>query len=264
MLTISIQQWQQWLGEYWWTFVRVAGCLMVMPVFGARTVPRRIRLALALSLTVLIAPLVRIPAGAEVLSGTGMVITAQQMLTGVAMGFAVQVVFDALVTGGQLLANGIGLSFAMNIDPLHGANTPVLGQLYMILMTLTFLALDGHVAIIEALVQSFSLLPVGTRGIGSEGLWMLVVYGGLVFSGALLVALPGMAAALVVNLAFGVMSRAAPSMNLFGVGFPVILALGLVIFTLSISGVQTQFIRMCQEVWLVINQMLAASAPLAR
>jgi flagellar biosynthesis protein FliR len=262
MLSISIQQWQQWLGEYWWTFVRVAGCLMVMPVFGARTVPVRIRLALALALTVLIAPLVTIPTGVDMLSGTSLVITVQQMLIGVAMGFAVQVVFDALVTGGQLLSNGIGLSFAMNIDPLHGANTPVLGQLYMILMTLTFLALDGHMAIIDSLVQSFTLLPVGTRGLGSDGLWMLVVYGGLVFSGALLVALPSMAAALVVNLSFGVMSRAAPSMNLFGVGFPVILALGLMVVTLSISGVQTQFLRMCQDVWMVINQVLQASAPL--
>lgn len=264
MINISIQQWQQWLGEYWWTFVRVAACLMVTPIFGAHTVPRRVRVVLAASLTVLVAPLVKTPTQIEVFSGIGMVVTIQQMLTGVALGFAVQLIFDAIAMGGQLLANSIGLSFAATIDPLHGASTPVLGQFYMILMTLAFLALNGHVLIIESLVQSFTLLPIGTQGIGSEGLWMLVMFGSAVFSGALMVALPGMMAALIVNLAFGVMSRAAPSMNLFGVGFPAILAFGLVIVMLSIPGVQTQFLRMASGVWMTIDQLLTASAAVVR
>ena len=100
-------------------------------------------------------------------------VVAQQLLIGVALGFALQVVFDALGLAGQLLANSMGLSFAFNVDPLRGSSTAALGQLYIILATLTFLALGGHLALIEVLVARLHPLPVGTPGLGSEGLWML-------------------------------------------------------------------------------------------
>ncbi len=154
-------------------------------------------------------------------------VVAQQMLIGVALGFALQVMFDALGLGGQLLANSMGLSFAFNVDPLRGSSTPVLGQLYMMLVTLTFLALDGHLVLIEVLAHGFTTLPVGSTGFGREGLWMLVLWGGQLFAGAIAIALPGVTALLIVNLAFGVMSRAAPSLNLFAVGFPISLVVGL-------------------------------------
>jgi len=260
MVTLTVMQWQQWLAQYSWPFIRIAACLMVAPIFGARVVPHRARLLLAVALSVMVAPIVAVPADVEVFSGTGLVIAIQQLLAGIAMGMTLQFIFDAVAMGGQLLANNIGLSFAANIDPLRGVSTPVLGQFQMILMTLIFLSLNGHVMIIESLVQSFTLLPVGVQGIGSEGLWHFVLFGGVVFSGALSIALPGMVAALVVNLAFGVMSRAAPSINLFGVGFPAILAFGLVIVFLSIPGVAAQFMQMTETVWQVINDMLVAHA----
>ncbi len=256
MITFTQMQWQQWLVAYAWPFIRIAGCLMVAPMFGAKVVPRRVRLLLAVSLTVLVAPIVTVPDNTPLFSGTGLVIAVQQLLTGIVMGLAVQFIFDAVATGGQLLANSIGLSFASNIDPLHGASTPVIGQFQVILMTLIFLGLNGHVMIIESLVQSFTLLPIGPTGIGSEGLWLFVLFGGVVFSGALSIALPGMIAALVVNLAFGVMSRAAPAINLFGVGFPAILAFGLLIMFLAIPGVAAQFMQLAASVWLSINDML--------
>lgn len=258
MLEVTTTQLSAWINQYWWPFVRIAACLMVAPVFGARATPRRVRLVLAGALTVLVAPLISVPTGIELFSAPGMFITVQQLLIGIAMGFAVQIVFDALVMGGQLLANSMGLSFAMNVDPLHGVSTPVLGQLYMIIATLTFLVLNGHLAMIESLIQSFTLLPVAQAGLGRDGIWMLVNFGGTVFSGALLVALPGMAAALIVNFGFGVMSRAAPSINMFSVGFPAILALGLFILLWAIPGGQSNFIRMVKSVWLLLASMLTA------
>lgn len=258
MITFTLTQWQQWLGLYAWPFIRIAGCLMVAPMFGAKVVPRRVRLLLAIALTVMVSPIVTVPVDTPLFSGTGLVIAVQQLLTGIVMGLVVQFIFDAVATGGQLLANNIGLSFASNIDPLHGVTTPVVGQFQVILMTLIFLGLNGHVMIIESLIQSFTLLPIGPTGIGGAGLWHFVLYGGVVFSGALSIALPGMIAALVVNLAFGVMSRAAPSINLFGVGFPAILALGLVILLLSIPGVAGQFMQLAAAVWHEINDILLA------
>src|SRR6476659_8403786 len=201
---------------------------MVAPVFGARFVPPRTRIILAVAITALVAPMIPTPAVTP-FSAQGFVVVAQQLLIGVAMGFALQVIFDSLGLAGQLLANSMGLSFAFNVDPLRGSSTAALGQLYIILATLTFLALGGHLALLEVLVNGFTTLPVGTTGLGREGLWNLVLWGGQLFAGAVAIALPGVTALLIVNLAFGVVSRAAPSLNLFAVGFPISLVVGLVV-----------------------------------
>src|SRR5689334_24763768 len=162
---------------------------MVAPLFGARFVPARSRLVLSAALTALVIPMIDAPAVAP-FSGEGFVVVAQQLLIGVALGFALQVVFDSLGLAGQLLANSMGLSFAFNVDPLRGSSTAALGQLYIILATLVFLSIGGHLALIEVLVNGFTTLPVGTSGLGREGLWMMVLWGGQLFAGALMIALP--------------------------------------------------------------------------
>ena len=146
---------------------------------------------------------------------------------------------DALTLGGQILANGMGLGFAFNIDPLRGVTTPALGQFYTLLGILVFLALDGHIALIQTLISSFHGLPVGPAGLSPAALHSLADWGDELFLGALRVALPGMTALLVVNLAFGVTSRAAPALNLFAVGFPVTLIFGFVIVLLGLPGLQS-------------------------
>jgi len=181
------------------------------------------------------------------LSAAGLQITVQQLLIGAAIGFVLQIVFDALAMGGQLLANTMGLSFAFNVDPLRGTSAPVLGQFYTLIATLTFLALNGHIAILQVLIDGFRGLPIGTAGLGSEGYWQIVSWGSQLFRGALMVALPGLTALLVVNLAFGVVSRAAPSLNLFAIGFPVTLVCGLLIVLAGLPAMQEGFVALMRE-----------------
>jgi flagellar biosynthetic protein FliR len=259
-MNITTAQLEAWIGLYLWPFVRIGACLMVAPIFGNRSVPRRIRLILAAAMSVAIAPLLTFPQSISLLSGEGFVVTAHQVVIGLAMGFALQIVFEAVAMGGQLLASSMGLSFAMNVDPVNGANTPVLGQFYGIVVTLVFLALDGHLALIQALVDGFTTLPVGTQGLSGNGLWTLVNWGGQLFTGALSVALPGIAALLIVNLGFGVMSRAAPTLNLFAVGFPAALALGLVIALATLPVVQNSFVSLLTTVWQTLAMMLGGAA----
>src|SRR5262249_41117229 len=152
-------------------FVRIGSCFMVAPAFGAIFVPARLRIVLAGAIALAIAPLLPAPAAIEPFSAAGFVVTAQQVLIGVALGFCIPTLFDAVSLGGQLLANSMGLSFAFNLDPMRGASTPALGQLYAMLVMLTFLALDGHLVLIDVLVDGFRTLPVGTDGLGREGLW---------------------------------------------------------------------------------------------
>jgi flagellar biosynthetic protein FliR len=233
-ISLTIGQLEGWVAQGFFPFARIGACLMVAPVFGARFVPPRTRIILAVAITALVAPMIPTPAIAP-FSPQGFVVVFQQLLIGVALGFALQIVFDALGLAGQLLANSMGLSFAFNVDPLRGSSTPALGQLYIILATLTFLALGGHVALIELLVAGLYALPVGMTGLSQ------------LFSGAIAVALPGITALLIVNLAFGVVSRAAPTLNLFAVGFPVSLVVGLLVVLYGIGPMQEGFTNLLAQ-----------------
>ena len=247
MLTLSSLQVDAWLSVYLWPFFRLAAFLMVAPLFGAVFVPARVRIVLALAVSVAVAPMLPQPPNVALFSADSLLIVMQQLLIGVASGFAMQLLFDTVGLGGQLLANSMGLSFAFNVDPQRGASTPALGQFYLLIVTLTFLALDGHLRLVEVLVQGFKVLPIGTSGLGTRGLWQLVQFGGTLFSGAMLVALPGVTALMIVNIAFGVISRAAPTLNLYAVGFPISLVFGMVILLLGLPTVQSAFVGLIES-----------------
>jgi flagellar biosynthesis protein FliR len=255
-MTLTTGQIEGWMSQLFWPFVRIGACFMVAPAFGALFVPARLRLVLAGAVALLVAPLISMPAGVTPFSPAGVVVTIQQVIIGVALGFALQVLFDAVAMGGQLLANSMGLSFAFNVDPMRGTGTPALGQLYALLVMLTFLALDGHLALIEVLVDGFRTLPIGETGFGNPGLWTLVGWGTQIFAGALAVALPGVTALLIVNIAFGVMSRAAPSLNLFAVGFPITLVFGLVIIVVGLPALQASFVKLLDQGFLLLRSLL--------
>lgn len=258
MISLTAGQLDAWLAQLLWPFVRVGACLMVAPAFGALFVPPRMRIVLAGAITLIIAPLVPSPTAIAPFSAAGVVVTLQQMIIGIAIGFSLQVLFDAVTLGGQLLANSMGLSFAFNTDPMHGVETPVLGQLYSMLVMLTFLSLNGHLVLIEVLVDGFRTLPVGTSGLGQEGIWSIVLWGTQLFSGALAIALPGVTALLIVNIAFGVMSRAAPQLNLFAVGFPISLVFGLLIVLAGLPSMQGTFTRLLSDAFDLLRKLMAA------
>ncbi|HEY7887498.1 MAG TPA: flagellar biosynthetic protein FliR [Steroidobacteraceae bacterium] len=243
MITVSAKQLDGWLVELFWPFVRIGSCFMVAPAFGSVSVPMRVRVILAGAVALLVAPLVAVP-DVTPFSAAGVVITIQQVIIGAALGFSLQILFEAVNLGGELLANSMGLSLAFNLDPQNGSSTPVIGQLYTLLVTLIFLVLDGHLALIRTLVTGFHTMPIGTTGLGPNGLWSVVNWGSELFSGALTVALPGVAALLIANLAFGVVSRAAPTLNIFSVGLPVSLVFGLVAIIATLPALESSFIRL--------------------
>ena len=258
MITLTTGQLETWLAQVLWPFVRIGACFMVAPAFGAVFVPARIRIVLAGAVTLAIAPILPPPAAIAPFSAAGIVVTVQQLVIGVALGFSLQLLFDAVSLGGQLLANSMGLSFAFNIDPLRGAEVPALGQFYTILVMLTFMALNGHLVLIEVLVDGFRTLPIGTSGLGQDGLWTVVQWGSTLFVGALSIALPGVTALLIVNVAFGVMSRAAPQLNLFAVGFPISLVFGLVIVLAGMPAVQTTFTHLLGDGFELLRKLTVA------
>lgn len=236
-----------WLGGLFWPFVRIAAMLAIAPVFGARFVPMRIRLFIALLLAWVVMPLLPPVPAIDPLSASGLLVTLQQMAIGLAIGFSLQMVFAALILAGQTIAMGMGLGFASMVDPQNGVNVPVIGQYYMVVATLLFLALNGHLALIRILVESFESLPVGIDAIGREDFRAIAGWGTRLFANGVLVALPAVASILLVNLAFGVVSRAAPQLNIFGVGFPVTLTLGFVVLVFAVTSLLPQLQQMLGE-----------------
>lgn len=236
-----------WISALLWPLLRISGLVLVAPILGANVVPARVKIVLALVLAVLVVPLAPPPAALDPLSAEGVLAMAVQLAIGAAIGFAVQLAFDALVMAGQTIAMTMGLGFAMLVDPGRGASTPVLSQFFLILGILLFVSVDGHLALIGVLVESFRWAPVGTAGMASAGLWELTLWGGEIFRSGLVIALPAVIALLAMNLGMGIVSRAAPQLNLFAVGFPVAMLFGFVVMLLSLPAMQGAFLALVAE-----------------
>lgn len=247
-----------WMAMYLWPLFRIAALVSVSPIFGAQNVPVRVRVGLSLAITLVVAPALPPMPTVDPVSSTGLVIIVQQILIGLTMGFALRLVFSAFVLAGQIIGQTMGLGFASLVDPQNGVQVPVVSQFYLILTTLIFLSLNGHLILIEVLSGSFTTLPVGEHGITTNGLWGIVIWGGQVFSGAVLVSLPAMTALLVVNVAFGVMTRASPQLNIFAIGFPVMILLGVLIMMMTLPVLIPQLTYMMNEAFIVIQQQILA------
>jgi flagellar biosynthetic protein FliR len=245
------------LGMSFWPFFRIAGVLMVAPVFGARLVPARVRIALCVAVTVIVAPLAPAsPQPLELTFASGLV-AAQEVILGIAMGLCLQMIFDALIVAGQTIAMGMGLGLATMIDPQRGVAVPVVSQFFVILGTLIFLALGGHLAMIRLLADSFAILPVG-QPLSTDGVWQVVAWGSQMFAGAVRIALPAVTALLIANIAFGIMSRAAPTLNLFAVGLPAGLLIGFVLLLLNIRHLSALMAEFLESALVAVANLLAA------
>ena len=241
------------VGSYFWPFVRVSAVVMTSPVFGSRSVPTRIKLIVSLALTIIVVPILPATPVVEVLSLDSMFITAQQILIGVAIGFTTQLVFSAVITGGQTIAMQMGLGFSLMMDPQNGQQAPVLSQFYVVFVLLVYISLNGHLVLVQTLVDSFRFLPISLDTLSLNSIWQIVTWGSEIFKGAIAIAIPAIASLLVVNLAFGVMTRSAPQLNIFAIGFPLTMMLGFAVIFVTLSSVIPQTNRLFNEVTQLIR-----------
>jgi flagellar biosynthetic protein FliR len=254
-IEIAIAPLIEQVASHIWPFVRIGAFLMVMPVIGGSFVPTKVRLLLAVALTIALAPALPTMPNLNVLSVAGLVTVVQEVAIGVAMGFLVQLVFDAIALGGQVIGMSMGLGFAVFLDRARGVNVPVLGQLFLMLGMLVFLSMDGHLAMIQLLAESFHSQPVGVGGLTVPILAELLLWTGQLFIYAVKIALPAITAILVVNLSFGVMSRAAPTLNLFAVGFPVAMLLGFAVIFLNMETLVENVAEFIQRTLAMLSRL---------
>lgn len=234
MLSISTAELNVLLASFLWPLSRILALIATAPILGNPSVPIRVKLGLAIMITLLVMPLVEksIPR-IDPASGIGLIILLQQVLIGIAIGFVMRIVFVAVEMAGELIGLQMGLGFAIFFDPQSSGQIDVIGRFMGVIASLAFLGLDGHLMLIALISQSFASLPVGVETITDVTFSTLANWGGEVFKSGLQLSLPVLTVLLIANLALGVLTRVAPQLNIFAVGFPLTLSIGLFVLALS-------------------------------
>ncbi|MFO1413497.1 MAG: flagellar biosynthetic protein FliR [Burkholderiales bacterium] len=233
MLSISSVELDAWLAAFLFPFFRFAALLQTAPVTSHVSVPRRVRLGLALLLTIVVAPTLPPVAAGSPFTATGLLLIVEQLAIGFAIGFTMQLAFAAVTLAGDLIGLQMGLSFASLMDPAHNDQVPLVGAFLSLVLTLAFLAMNGHLLLVTALVHTFEAFPISADALARLD-WRHLAQGAtVIFAAGFAIALPAVAALLVASLALGVLTRTAPQLNLFAVGFPLTLGIGILMLFLA-------------------------------
>ncbi len=233
---------------------------MTLPIFSLHTVSPKIRMILSIAITLVAMPLIPPLPALEIFSYSGLMVTIQQLFIGLLSGFVLQCVFAAVAFGGLGVSNGMGLGFAAMVDFHDGQQVSVVAQIYTVTCTLVFLSMNAHLLLIEMLVDSFKSVPISGDGLGKIELWSIISWSKQLFSAGLLLALPIMMSLLFVNISFGVAARAAPQLQVFSIGFPVTILLGLVLMWMTLPNVLDFFATdILLDAYHVIGQLLRLS-----
>lgn len=234
MISITTAELNTLLAAFLWPLSRILALVATAPLLGNPSVPVRVKLGLAVMITVLVMPLVEksLPQ-IDPASGVGFAILLQQILIGIAMGLVMRIVFVAVEMAGELIGLQMGLGFAVFFDPQNSGQIDIVGRFLGVIASLAFLAIDGHLIMIALISQSFSTLPIGLEGMTNATFTTLANWGSEIFKAGLQLSLPVLTALLITNLALGVLTRVAPQLNIFAVGFPLTLSIGLLVMALS-------------------------------
>ncbi|HEY0872512.1 MAG TPA: flagellar biosynthetic protein FliR [Vicinamibacterales bacterium] len=212
--------------------VRPGALMMVGPGLGGQQVPPQVRIALTVLLGLLLAPSVTIPSGPSV----GIVaVVIREVAIGLALGLAARAVIAGAELAGHICSQQIGFSYAATIDPEGGARNTALASLYGLLATFTWLMIGGHHLLIRALDASYTGLPIGGGGIDASLVGSVRDVLAVVFVTGVRLAAPLVAVLMLVEVAVGLISRSAPALNFFVIGYPVRLIVGLFVVALSIA-----------------------------
>ena len=236
MLELTDAQIGTWVATFMLPLFRVTAVLMTMPIFGTKMLPARVAIVPGLP------PMPEF----DPLSLRGLMLCGEQILVGALFGFSLQMLFQAFVIAGQIVAIQMGMAFASMVDPVNGVNVAVVSQFMTMLVSILFLLMNGHLVVFEVLSESFTTLPVG-NALVVQHFWEIAGRLSWVFGAGVLLILPVVTALLVVNVSFGVMTRAAPQLNIFSIGFPLTLVLGLGLFWVGLADILSHYQALASE-----------------
>jgi flagellar biosynthetic protein FliR len=257
VISFTSVQLDAWLTALIYPLARILAMIASSPILGNTQVPARIKIGLSVMLTIIIAPTIGAMPQVAVGSPQGLLIMVQQIIIGLAMGLTMRLIFSAVEMAGELAGLQMGLGFASFYDPVNAVHSAVVAQWLGMIASLVFLSMNGHLYMLSALTESFTTLPIGNM-MSVQGLYGVANWGGSIFAYSLQLSLPILAALLITNIALGILTRAAPQLNLFAVGFPITLAIGFFVLILSMPSFAPLLDRLAQE---GLGQMLNLIKP---
>ncbi len=241
MVSVTEAQLLAWITPLIWPFLRALALFTALPVLGQRTVPMRVRIALAAFIALAAQATLPPPPAVALDSPLALSLVAQQMVIGLALGFAVRLVFAAVEFAGEIIGLQMGLNYAGFFDPITAGTATTTSRFFGTTIAWLFIVINGHLLLIAALVQSFAAFPVGPEPFEFLRQTAPHRWGAEIFGTALWIALPILTMLLFVNLVLGAISRVAPQINIFAVGFPVTLGVGLLGMLLTLPALQAPF-----------------------
>jgi flagellar biosynthetic protein FliR len=232
--------------------VRIGAAFIAAPVFSAVSIPVTVRVTLSGAIGVLVLAAHPVTPPAQIFAVATFLSIAAEVLVGFAIGFVLQIAFAAPLIASEVIGTSMGIGFASSIDPINGRSTPALGQFFTMMLTLLFLSVNGHLILVEMIVKSYDVLPPGDAWLSVDQLKHIAFFGGYTFMAGLLLALPVGFLLLCLNLVVGMLSRSAPALNLFAVGLPMSLAVGVIALAMAFPAMGDYLI-------VIINEALAAT-----
>jgi flagellar biosynthetic protein FliR len=247
MITLTSVEMNTWIAALLWPLTRILGLIAASPLFGNKSIPVSTKIGLGVLLAMIMTPAIPALPAADPLSMAGMLILVQEMLIGLAMGFVIRVVFAAVEMAGEAASLTMGLGFATFFDPLTAGRSSSISQMLALVATMAFLAVNAHLVLLSVLAESFVTMPIAATPMSAAGPFEVARWGGRIFSAGLQLSLPILAALLITNVALGILTRAAPQLNIFGIGFPVSLGVGLLVIGLVMPYLSTPFQNLFNE-----------------
>jgi flagellar biosynthetic protein FliR len=255
MITISSDVLQTWVIGLLMPMFRILAMISVAPIFSHGSIPVTIKIVLGFAITVAIMPMIPVTPTLDLLSMEGLLVIVQQILVGLSIGFSMTIVFAAVEMMGQVIGMTMGLGFATFFDPQSQGQSNAISQFYLLLGMLIFLSINGHLLIISALANSFITMPISTNVLSGFDFMTMAMWGEKVFSAGLLLSLPGIAMLLIANISLGILTRTAPQLNIFGIGFPITISMGFIVIVLTMPQMLQPIEQLIQDNVIVMNQV---------
>lgn len=261
MITLTSGQLNAWIAAFLWPLTRILGLIATAPLYGNVSVPINIKIVLGGLLTLIVAPTVPGLPSMDPMSFAGLLILMQQLVIGLAMGFAMRIAFAAVEMAGEICGMTMGLGFASFFDPQSEGHSSAIAQFLSLLTLMIYLSTNLHLVMLSTLADSFQSMPITASPMGIGSFHHLAAWGGRIFSAGLQLSLPVVAALLITNVALGILTRAAPQLNLFAIGFPVTIGVGFLMIMLTLPYLATPLVRLLHDAIEAIAQMTTAALP---
>ncbi|MFZ6817448.1 flagellar biosynthetic protein FliR [Undibacterium sp. Ji22W] len=253
MVSINSNELIALIASFLWPLTRILGFISIAPPIGNNGVPVQVKLTLGVFLALIVAPSIPELKQVDLISITGIAVLMQQLIIGLAMGFVVRLMFAGVEMAGEVIGLTMGLGFATFFDPQTKGRSSAISQFLVIITTLIFLSLNMHLAMFEALINSFKSIPVSTSLNMGFSVQRIAIWGEEIFKIGMLISMPMVAALLITNIALGILTRAAPQLNLFGIGFPITIAVGFLMLSLILPYLLLPLENMFQQSLDLIN-----------